>query len=114
MAKAAIKEWQHSTVGIDPKRIKVHDSETEQEEKKKKIRLVEELTQRDAGVVVLRNLLKDMKEKPVSGIGGNASQEARNEAASSQSSPSQVTKVDYSNMSLQALQRIDKARDSTV
>ncbi|KAK6344481.1 hypothetical protein TWF696_008117 [Orbilia brochopaga] len=72
---------------------------TEDEERKEKKGLVEELKRRDESIVVLRALLDEK-------MGRAKEKEAENKAVAKE--------VDYAEMPLERLKQIDKARDNTI
>lgn len=98
-AKNAISAW-HVAEGEARKRQKI-----EAEDKEDKLKLEKILAERDGSIVILRGLLA---EKRRSKAGESSSQ------VSTVSSTSPSKSFDYTTMPLQALRRLEKARDATL
>ena len=146
IARQAIREWRRESMlceggeadGGTQKRVKAANDPKKDEETKE--RLVRELTDRDANILVLRELLKTKREAVSKTTAEDSSPKATIEESSpevtkeeppqmatieetsqkasadpvGQSGSSPAKKMDYADMTLDALRRIDKARDSTV
>lgn len=99
-ARDAIRRWRERTrVGDEErnKKIKLADDERE------KARLSTELAERDSSIVMLRKLLADK------------AQSVKSSQDSSAAAPVTPVKTSgYSKMPLEALKRLDKARDATI
>ncbi|KAJ9659198.1 hypothetical protein H2201_007462 [Coniosporium apollinis] len=103
-ARDAIRRWRERTRGEDEertKRIKVVDEERE------RARLAAELAERDGSIGMLRKLLADKTQPDV-----KSSQESSSAAPTTPVTP--VKTPDYARMPLEALKRLDKARDATI
>ncbi|KAI4155126.1 MAG: hypothetical protein LQ340_001200 [Diploschistes diacapsis] len=118
MARQAIREWRRDNGGweqglkaAEQKRPKLLSNEGSEGEK---ARLVGELVERDANIVVLRDLLREKREGPAKAKSEQNGGHHGDEVGLSQPASSLAKKVDYAGMALEALQRIDRARDSTV
>ena len=81
-----------------PKQRKVDDGEQD------RVALMRTLQERDQSITVLRGLLR---EKTAASVGSS-------ETATDAQKQTPTKKVDYSNMPLQALKQLDKARDATI
>ena len=118
VARSAIGEWKRECREVgqgvgDGKRLKGSEGRPKVDEAEVKARLAKELSERDANIVVLRELLREKKERVMgSREGGDGRREG--EGASSQRSATPIKKIDYEGMTLDDLRRVDKARDSTV
>ncbi|KAK6529265.1 hypothetical protein TWF281_008444 [Arthrobotrys megalospora] len=109
-AKEAIRAYladrDGSAGGESAKKTKVSEKEQEEEDEKQKEELIEELSNRDESIVVLRNLLDDkMGKKKV---------EEKSDAGEEASQIKVVKGVDYKSMTLARLKQLDKARDNTI
>ena len=119
IARQAIREWRRDTAGpglreaddMVPKRAKTSTDAAKDEGIKS--RLARELADRDANIIVLRELLKS-KQAAASKTNGVGNGEKATVENSSQPETSPAKKIDYTAMTLDALRRADKARDSTV
>lgn len=100
-AKEAISKWQEAE-GEAYKRRKV-----EAEEKDDKLRLEKTLVERDKSIVILRDLLAT-KRREKDTVASSSQQQV--EAGK----PSPAKPLDYTQMPVQALRRLEKARDATL
>lgn len=98
-AKSAISAW-HVAEGETWKRQKAEAQEKEDKQKLEKI-----LAERDSSIVVLRSLLAEKRRLEAGKVSFQVS--CTNSTTSTKS-------IDYTTMSLQALGRLEKARDATL
>jgi hypothetical protein len=98
-AREAIGKW------IVESREEANKKRRVEADKEEKKRLVRELAERDSSIGVLRGLLAEKSGEKLA-----SSQTSTTDAASR--SPTKT--IDYSKMPLEALRRLDKARDATI